>query len=198
MIEKTETITQRLEKLARQRGLEPFAMKSMNWFIDKAKSVNRADARKELFKHGKKKNGAPALGRMYFYQYNAKTKDQLPYWDSFPLIFMLELKEDGFLGINTHYLPPKARALLIDRLLSLRSNKKYTDSVRLRMTYQLLKNIPKYALFKPCLKRYLFSHITSRIIEIPHTEWEATVFLPLQQFNKEVNSRIWSDSMNGK
>lgn len=195
---KHETITQRLERLARQKGLQPFAMNSMNWFIDKAKGINRTDTRRELFKHGKKRNGMPALGRMYFYQYDAKHKDTLPYWDSFPLIFLLNVYEDGFLGINLHYLPPKARAILLDRLLDLKSSRKYKDSVRLRMTYQLLKNITKYVLFKPCLKRYLTSHVSSRLIEIPHTEWEATVFLPLQQFNKEVNSRIWSDSLNGK
>lgn len=196
MAEKFETITQRLEKIARQKGLEPFAMKSMNWFISKAHSINRADTRKELFKHGKKKNGLPALGRMYFYRYDAKHKDTLPYWDSFPLIFLVGLEETGWLALNIHYLPPKARALLLDKLINLRSNKKYTDSVRLRMTYQLLKNIPKYYLFKPCLKRYLASHVKSRIIEIPFTEWEATIFLPLQQFNKEINSRIWSDSLS--
>lgn len=196
MVDKTETITEKLERLARQRGLEPFSMSSMNWFINKAQSVRRMQSRNELLKHGKVKRGLPGLGRMYFYQYNAKTKDDLPYWDSFPLIFLVSLNETGWHGINLHYLPPKARAILLDRLLDLRSNKKYTDSVRLRMTYQMLKNIPKYALFRPCFKRYLNTHVMSKIIEIPHTEWEATVFLPLQQFNKEVNSKIWSDSLS--
>lgn len=197
MTEKYETITQRFERLARQKGLEPFAMNSMNWFITKAQSINRSDTRKELLRHGKKKNGMPALGRMYFYQYDAKNKDTLPYWDSFPLIFLVSLREGGWEGINLHYLPPKARAILLDRLMDLRSNKKYTDNTRLRMTYQILKNMPKYVLFKPCYKRYLSTHISSRIIEIPHTEWEATVFLPVQRFNKEVNSRIWSNSIGG-
>ena len=53
--------------------------------------------------------GKSMLGKMYFYSYNPKWKDQLPWYDTFPLVFPIERYPDGFLGLNFHYLHPKHR-----------------------------------------------------------------------------------------
>src|SRR4051812_30598339 len=60
--------------------------------------------------------GPEDIGTMIMYFYDAKLKDVLPYWDQFPLVFPIEIYDDGFLGINLHYLPPMLRAKLMDAL----------------------------------------------------------------------------------
>ena len=53
------------------------------------------------------------LGHMYMYEYDAKLKDKLPYFDRFPVVIIIERYETGFLGINFHYIPPlkKSRSI---------------------------------------------------------------------------------------
>jgi hypothetical protein len=57
-----------------------------------------------------------SIGKMYSFVYDPKTKEQLPYYDIYPLVFPIEYYNDGFLGINLHYLPPVLRARLMDAL----------------------------------------------------------------------------------
>ena len=54
------------------------------------------------------------VGEMYMFMYDAKHKDTLPYYDRFPLIFMLERYNNGFLGLNLHYLHPRLRVGLLE------------------------------------------------------------------------------------
>src|SRR5580765_4984034 len=58
------------------------------------------------------------IGKMLFFQYDAKTKDKLPYWDMFPLAFLFKVSNNSALGINMHYLPPVERARLMMALWS--------------------------------------------------------------------------------
>ena len=60
-----------------------------------------------------------------------------------------------------------------------------TDDIE--MTYSLLKKISKLKC-KPCLKNYLYTHIGSRISEIPAEYWEVVVMLRTQQFNINANT----------
>ena len=123
-------------------------------------------------------------GRMYMYEYDAKTKDKLPYFDRFPVVIVLETYETGFLGINFHYIPPMKRAEVLDGLLRYWDGE--TDDIE--MTYSLLKKISKLKWAKPCLKNYLYTHIGSRISEIPAEYWEVVVMLRTQQFNINANT----------
>ena len=56
------------------------------------------------------------LGGLYFFFYNPKLRDDLPYYDIFPLVIPIEKYHDGFLGLNLHYLPIRYRQLLIQKL----------------------------------------------------------------------------------
>ena len=118
------------------------------------------------------------------YEYDAKTKDKLPYFDRFPVVIILETYETGFLGINFHYIPPMKRAEVLDGLLRYWDGE--TDDIE--MTYSLLKKISKLKWAKPCLKNYLYTHIGSRISEIPAEYWEVVVMLRTQQFNINANT----------
>ena len=134
------------------------------------------------------------IGKMYLFQYDPKHKATLPYYDTFPVIFPVDLAEVGFYGLNLHYLPIKLRAQLMNALYQLSSNTKYDDKTKLQISYKILKAASKYSLFKPTFKHYLTDHVRSRFIEITSSEWDIAAFLPVQRFQKASQSKIWSDS----
>ena len=92
---------------------------------------------------------------MVMYTYNPKLKETLPYYDTFPLTIVVGPAKDGFYGINLHYLPPKVRAIFLDKLGDIASNQKFNATTRFKITYKLLMATKNYKYFKPCFKHYL-------------------------------------------
>jgi hypothetical protein len=133
-------------------------------------------------------------GLMYAFKYDPKMKKELPYYDTFPLIFPIRFEQDGFLGINFHYLPPILRAKLMDALYANVTNKKYDATTRMKVSYSILQSASKYRFFKPTIKKYLRNHVRSQFLEIPATEWDIALFLPTESFRKSDTGRIWEDS----
>ena len=134
------------------------------------------------------------FGYMYAFKYDPKTKNDLPYYDTFPLIFPVRMDSDGFLGINFHYLPPVLRAKLMDALYSTLTNKQYDDSTKVRISYSILQGASKYRYFKPTLKKYLRTHVRSQFLEIQVKEWDIALFLPTESFRKADTGRVWEES----
>jgi hypothetical protein len=134
------------------------------------------------------------FGYMYAFKYDPKMKKELPYYDTFPLIFPVRMDSDGFLGINFHYLPPVLRAKLMNALYSTLTNKKYDDTTKVRISYSILQSASKYRYFKPMLKKYLRSHVRSQFLEIQVNEWDMAIFLPTESFRKADTGRVWEES----
>ena len=134
------------------------------------------------------------FGYMYAFKYDPKTKNDLPYYDTFPLIFPVRMDSDGFLGINFHYLPPVLRAKLMDALYSTLTNKKYDDTTKVKISYSILQSASKYRYFKPMLKKYLRSHVRSQFLEVQVNEWDIAIFLPTESFRKADTGRVWEES----
>ena len=134
------------------------------------------------------------FGYMYAFKYDPKTKNDLPYYDTFPLIFPVRMDSDGFLGINFHYLPPVLRAKLMNALYSTLTNKKYDDTTKVKISYSILQSASKYRFFKPMLKKYLRSHVRSQFLEIQVNEWDMAIFLPTESFRKADTGRVWEES----
>jgi len=135
------------------------------------------------------------IGQMMLFQYDPKLKRKLPYYDTFPLVFPIEPRDKGFLGLNMHYLPLRQRAMLMDALYTLRTDSRYNEDTSLKLSYQILKRSARYKLFKPCVKHYLNSHVKSRRIKIDPVEWDMALFMPLQRFQKASSSQVYSKSM---
>ena len=135
-----------------------------------------------------------SIGRMYMFYYDAKYKDELPYWDRFPLVFPIEMYPDGFLGMNLHYISPLARAKLLDALYSTINNNKNDDTTKLNINYKILKGASQFSYFKPCVKRYLYSHVRSRYFYITPAEWDTTILFPTEQFVGANKSKVYKDS----
>jgi hypothetical protein len=146
----------------------------------------------------------PLLGRMYLFQYDPKGKKTLPYYDRFPLVFPIASTRTGgfaasggsFLGINLHYLPLPLRAKLMDALYKTMTTKEIDETTKLKISYQILQQASRYRFFKPCIKRYLISHVQSRFFYIEPTEWEMALFLPLDRFVGANKTRIYAESRN--
>lgn len=136
------------------------------------------------------------IGQMFFFFYDPKTKKELPYYDKFPMVIPIEMYDDGFLGLNLHYLDPGLRIMLLDQLMTYVTNKKMDKTTRLRLSYDLIANASKLEMAKPCIKRYLYSHIQSRFIFIEPNEWDMAAFLPTEQFVKANKKKVWNDSRN--
>ena len=184
---------QKLEFEAFRKGITPRSKESRAWFMNKAKNLNVS--RSKLMKEDPIEfRSRPAVGRMYMYFYDPKTKDTLPYYDRFPLIIMVGPAPKGFMGLNLHYLPLDVRAKFLDALLGTINNERYDESTRFRLSYDMLKRASRLRAFKPCLKRYLSSHVRSRLALVPAPEWEIATFLPTADFEKASSSEVYRDS----
>ena len=137
--------------------------------------------------------GRPTIGGMYLFQYDAKWKDILPYWDVWPLIFPFDFAANGFYGINLHYLPPNARIDLMLRLIKAQGGSgNLTEKYKLKLSYNIITNYPPA---KPCIKRYLFSHVQGRgFYGIKGEDWSYAASLPLQKFKGASETTVWGDS----
>jgi hypothetical protein len=169
------------------------------WFRKKAQEVTNIDAVRFMSRADQKRKvpyiGKNEIGEMFMFWYDAKLKDQLPYWDRLPLIFPIEIYKDGFLGINLHYLPHELRAKLMDALYSAVNNQRLDSTTRLLISYRILKQASKYRYFRPCIKRYLSNHVQSRFIRIEPTEWDMCLMLPAERFVKARKQRVWQESV---
>lgn len=134
------------------------------------------------------------IGQMFFFFYDPKTKKDLPYYDRFPLVVPIEMYEDGFLGLNLHYLDPGLRVMLLDQLLTYASNKKMDKTTRMRLSYDLIANASRLEMAKPCIKRYLYNHIQSKFIFVEPAEYDMACFLEAEQFVKADKKKVWKDS----
>ncbi len=135
------------------------------------------------------------IGHMYFFSYDPKTKDDLPYYDRLPLIFPFNSTSTGIYGINMHYLPYGLRAKLMDALYSIISDTRFDEKTRLKLSYDVLNSTSRFKYFKPCIKQYLYSHIRSQFVHIRADEWNNALFLPVERFQKASKERVFRDSI---
>ena len=163
--------------------------KSTDWYKDKIREFGTPTAM-NLIRDGKQ-NTRPFFGRLNMFFYDPKLKKTLPYYDRFPLVLPLERYNDGFLGINLHYLPIPLRIRLLDRLVDFSNNTKFDESSVLNVNYTNLKRVN---LIKPTIKRYLAGKVKSRFRRIDADEFTIATLLPVQRFSKASESEVWSDS----
>lgn len=187
-------IFQNLELQAFRAGITPRTKESREWFrkkVSSLKSINREALMKE---DPLKQTTEEIIGSMYMFFYDPKHKETLPYYDTFPLVVVVGPAEGGFYGLNLHYLPPILRAKMLDALMDITTNKKYNDSTRFKMSYELLARTAKLKYFKPCFKHYLNEHVKSKFAMVPAPEWEIATFLPTAKFEKASINAVYKDS----
>lgn len=165
-----------------------------NWYRDRAQEYKKINERKLMMSETSRLVNKPRYGNLYMYYYDAKHKDTLPYFDRFPLVFPFKKMDNGFLGLNMHYLPLNYRAKLMDALYDVSNNDRYDETTKLKLNYNILNSASKFRYFKPCIKHYLSDHIRSRFLYVYPAEWDMALFLPLERFDGATKQQVWKDS----
>lgn len=168
---------------------------SHKWFIEKVKKLNQNPNVQQFLKDPhfvKKTTFRP--GFMYHFMYDAKGAETLPYWDKFPLMIAVGPAEGGFYGLNLHYIAPPLRARFLDKLLDTINNDRFDETTKFKINYSVLSRMAKLKAFAPCFKHYLFTQTKSRIMMIPASEWEISIFLPTEKFQGTNKRNVWRKS----
>jgi hypothetical protein len=188
-----------LTQLAQEKSageLRTMSNESLKWLMAKIADVRGVRAAKSISNEKVRQVNKFILGGLYCFYYNPKGKMDLPYYDQFPMVLALERYNDGFLGLNFHYLPIKYRVVFLDKLMNFAMMGDAGEIMRMRVTYDILTASKRLKLFKPCIKRYLSSHIQSKILTIQPNEWDIAALLPLQQFKGATAPEVWQDSVD--
>jgi len=182
----------RIKSSLAKEGLAPRSNQARAWLQSKIKELK--PNRTSLMRDRDKLKEKSVIGKMYFYFYDPKTKDTMRYYDRFPLVIPIEPYRDGFLGLNLHYIHPKYRMTLLDKLSVTSSNDDYDEKTKLRLNYKYLANASRIFEATPCIKRYLYGQIQSRFLEIPADEWDIAALLPMESFVGASTSKVYAES----
>ena len=182
----------RIKQSLAKEGLAPRTRYAREWLNSKVKNLNPTPA--TLIRDRQRLRDKTFIGKMYFYYYDPKTKDSMPYYDRFPLVIPIDQYSDGFLGLNLHYIHPRQRIILLDKLSETASNKSFDEKTKLRISYDYLTRASTAFEAMPCIKRYLYSQVTSRFLEISADEWDIAALLPMETFVNASESKVYADS----
>lgn len=133
-------------------------------------------------------------GEMYMFYYDAKHKDTLPYWDMFPLVFPFRKLEDGFIGLNMHYLPYPLRVRLLDTLMHFKTDSRLNANTRLKYSWRTIEGFSRLQIAKPCVHRYLASNVRSVFKKVDSPDWATALMLPVERFVGASKQQVWAQS----
>ena len=100
-------------------------------------------------------------GRLFLFEYKAKMK-YLPYYDTFPLVYVIKANADHFFGANLHYMEPRKRMIAIEKL----------------------KN-DRIDLPRSCFHKYILDHVDGFLLDLALDEWDSAIALPVEHFVKD-------------
>jgi hypothetical protein len=192
-------MTSKLTTLAQQHSAlnyDILSRKSIQWLQKEVKKLkDPAAITKGIVRERDRFTRRPLLGNLYFLYYEPKFANKLPYYDTFPLVLVLERYNDGILGLNLHYLPPVLRAMFLDKLLNYAKYDEDDNIQKIKITYEILSNTKNHRMFKACIKRYLNTNMATPPLKVEPTEWETAIFLPTHSFQKAKATKVWKESL---
>jgi len=168
---------------------------SLKWFRQR---IRRIKTNSEQFykKSDLDKTRRFLEGRMFTYFYDPKYKELLPYYDTFPCVIIVETYASGFLGLNLHYLPPRLRIQLLDKLFEYTNNEEFDETTRIRISWNILNSVSKLRASRAAVKRYLYSHVEGSALEVEPKYWDIVAMLPTASFSKASVIDVYRDSRN--
>lgn len=170
--------------------------KSAQWFRREATYINQHGISSDTaLREGGIQSTKLSPGGMYMFYYSPKYKDELDYYDTFPLLLPYDTTPNGFIGLNLHYLPPIYRIKLLDALLDISGNKSLTPNTKLKYTWSTIKASASSKWAAPCIHRYIGGYVKSRFVEVSPENWFTAALLPVQRFKKMSDSKVWGNSL---
>lgn len=190
----------KLTSLAKEKSaaeIQTMSKDAMKWMEGKVNELrNPAPIRAGMNKENFRQTTSLKLGGLYCFYYSPIGKADLPYYDKFPMVLTLEKYNDGFLGLNLHYLPLNYRLAFLGKLMDYAVLDKNDDIKRLRVTYDILNASRRLREFRPCIKRYLTGQIRSRLLTIQPNEWDIAAYLPIHMFAGAQPAKVWQESID--
>jgi len=177
--------------------LKQAALRSKAWFQQQAILLGRQNiTRQKVMNSDSSKVKAQVVpGSMYMFMYDPKYKDELPYYDMFPLVFPFKRVAGGFMGLNLHYIPYQMRVMLLQRLMEFATDKTLTENTRLKLSWRMISGVSKFKWAEPCVKHYLNDHVKSTFRKIDPPDWTTALLLPVEQFVGANKNKVWKDSL---
>jgi hypothetical protein len=170
--------------------------RSRGWFDKQVQEMTRQQLTPKKVLNGDVTKLTTTLipGNLYMYAYDPKTKEDLPYYDRFPLVFPFRKSAGGFYGLNMHYLPYVLRMQLLDNLLAFKTNARLDETTRLKYSWAMIDGISKFKAAQPCVKQYLTGHVRSQFRKVDSNDWATAMLLPVEQFVGSSKQKVWEDS----
>lgn len=171
---------------------------SSNWFNEQVKRLSSLQITSSKLMNGQqtglKMVNKLVPGRLYFFYYDPKLKEELPYYDRFPLVLPFGKEQGSFRGLNLHYLDYKMRMALFNELLRISGNTNLTELTKIKYSWATVKSIAKLAPAQACVKMYLEDHLRSPYCEISPEFWHTAIMLPVQKFVGASAQKVWQRS----
>lgn len=188
-------LVDRLKNEAVGAGVTLRTREAWDWFRRRSHSIRRVNRNALMKENNFALRNQNVVGRMYFYYYQPKHRETLPYYDSFPLSIIVGPAPGGFYGLNLHYIPPVLRAKLMDNLMDIATNRKYDENTKFKISYGVLKSTAKLRAYQPCFKHYLADHVRSRFALVPAEDWPTVMFLPAADWQKSSARNVYRESL---
>ena len=178
-------------------NLQEISQQSMGWYEGEVRKLRRQQPIPTRILKGDPSNIVTKIfpGRMYMFLYDPKGKEELPYYDKFPMVIPWRRTPGGFIGLNLHYLPYFYRVQLLDRMMKFATNRRMDESTRLRYSWELINGVARYRAAKPCVKQYLYDHVRSQFRRIQVDNWGTACLMPVEQFQKAGKQQVFQESI---
>ena len=163
---------------------------SMRWYRQKVQDLLPKPQVRAMISEGVKTQKVtvrPNFGTMNLFYYRPKGAAKLPYYDIFPLVIPIGRRlNDGFVGLNFHYLSVPQRWLLLERLsmFQVPSELDAFDTGEGAGDVMALfwSKIRRKRGVRPIVKRYLTKNIKSRFLKIELSEMLIALSIPMERF----------------
>ena len=163
---------------------------SMRWYRQKVQDLLPKPQVRAMIREGVKNQKVtvrPNFGTMNLFYYRPKGAAKLPYYDVFPLVIPIGRRlNDGFVGLNFHYLSVPQRWLLLERLSMFQVPSELdsfdTEEGAGEVMALFWSKIRRKRGVKPIVKRYLTKNIQSRFLRIELSEMLIALSIPMERF----------------
>lgn len=201
-----------------QKMDESLLKDGIKWFRSKIKKVvsnNPEDRHPKDIENAKDVATKMNFMNLYTTIYSPKWKEELPYYDSMPLFFPIDIVNGSsgklLRSFNIHYLPPSLRIKFLKELETIitkdANNKGFSpDDLKYYPRGNIAKVIGRYmnkvylsgggssgAMIRQAYRSYFFSRMSGKLKYIPVTQWEKAGRVILPVFRKESSSKIYAD-----
>lgn len=168
--------------------------KSQKWYNEQITKLKKSGiTATRMFANSTGLSTAIHPGSLYFFHYDPKLKDKLPYYDTFPMVFPYKAVPGGFLALNLHYLGYNERFAVFKKLLHINSGV-IDEKTKIKYSWALISNIASIKSVRHCIKHYLNEHVASPFLMVQPQDWTTCMLLPVEKFVGASKEYVWSQS----